>query len=214
VDGTVTAGFIPFVNAAGGNQKYLGALELFATNPGYIVLMDTLWWNSGLSVTTTTEQTLTAAASPARDNDGSSNGNGVEAGILVTTATTNSSAVTTITYKYTNSDGTAGLVGALPSFPATATAGMLTPLPMNTGDKGVRSIQSITLGTTLSGGAISLVLFRRIAGIPILLSNTGGSRNFFEVGSRLYSGSALSLTVLSSSTTTGNVFGTVSLIEG
>jgi hypothetical protein len=48
------------------------------------------------------------------------------------------------------------------SFPATAVAGTLVPFQLATGDRGVQSVQSVTLGTSYVAGAISLVLFRII----------------------------------------------------
>ncbi|HRK46451.1 MAG TPA: hypothetical protein PK324_12550, partial [Nocardioides sp.] len=71
---------------------------------------------------------------------------------------------------YTNSDGTAGRTGTIPSFPATAAAGTLVPFMLQAGDRGVRSIQSITLGTSLVSGTVHLLLLRHLASLPFVAS--------------------------------------------
>jgi hypothetical protein len=87
-------------------------------------------------------------------------------GIEVRTATTNAAAVLNATLDYTNSAGTPGRTGTiLPTtgIPATAVAGTFIPFMLAAGDAGIRSIQNITLGTSLGAGAIHLVAYRVIA---------------------------------------------------
>lgn len=126
-------------------------------------LLDVLWINSGLTVTTTTAQNLTPAAAAARDINGTANGDGVMAGIWVTTATTNAGVITNMTISYTNESGTAGRTGTMVNFPATATVNNFWFFSLQAGDRGVRSIESVTLGTSLVTGAVSMFLARPIA---------------------------------------------------
>jgi hypothetical protein len=137
------------------------------------MLIDLMWINTGLVVTTITAQAITPVALPARDATGTTNGDDVQFGVLVTTATTNAAAITNMTISYTNQAGTAGKVGTISSFPATAVAGTLVPFQLATGDTGIRSVQSITLGTTLTAGAISLIGYRIISMAPHLVANAG-----------------------------------------
>lgn len=167
-DGTTLAddGVLKLPTAGAGLSLYLTQLQTVATVACQVMVMDFLWVNTGLSPTTTTAQTVTSVAFPARDIDSTVNGNGVGLAILVTTATTNAGAVTTITASYTDNHGNAGRTATISSFPATAVAGTLIPFQLAAGDEGVSAVASITLGTTLGGGAISLVAYRPIAVSP------------------------------------------------
>ena len=75
-------------------------------------------------------------------------------------------AVTTITASYTDNHGNSGRTATISSFPATAAVGSLIPFQLAAGDEGVSAVASITLGTSLGGGAISLVAYRIIAASP------------------------------------------------
>src|SRR5688572_829313 len=119
---TSVSGQMPWVNPASGNS-YLARLECASSQAGSLLLCDRLWHNSGIVVTTTTAQTINSVTWPARDRDGSTNGEGILIGIEVSAATTNASAVTTITMSYTNQAGTSGRTATIPSFPATAVTG-------------------------------------------------------------------------------------------
>jgi hypothetical protein len=155
------------------------------TNAGHLwMVADRLWHNTGLTVTTTTAQTVNSVAWPARDRNGSTNGEGVMIGLEVTTATTNASAITNMTMSYTNQDGTAGRTATVPSFAATAVAGYIAIFNLAAGDTGVRSIQSITFGTSLGGGAVQLMAFRPVTFIPMPDNLTSEARNCtpFEIG--------------------------------
>ena len=59
------------------------------------------------------------------------------------------------------------------SYPATAVIGTFVPFQLAQGDVGIRSIQSITLGTTLTAGAVSLICFNFLAISPVPLANVG-----------------------------------------
>lgn len=214
-DGTQSAdaGCIPVKNPASGNN-YLTNFIAALTTVGVPMLIDILWVNSGLVVTTTTEQAIAPVALPARDVNGSSNGEGVMAGILVTTATTNAGAVTNTTLNYTNSDGTAAKTATMSSFPATAAAGTIVPFQLATGDKGVRSPQGITLGTSYVTGAISLILYRVIAMAPGMIANGGGQLATTKEGNaRLYNGSCLLPAYIPSGTTASTMTAIVNVEE-
>ena len=152
--------------------NYIRDISISASVAGTFILADVLWVNSGLVVTTTTAQTITQPTLPARDNLGTTNGYGVGAGLLVTTATTNAAVINNITLQYTNSDGVAGRTGTM-SYPATAVIGTFVPFQLAQGDIGIRSIQSITLGTSLTAGAVSLICFNFLATSPVPLANVG-----------------------------------------
>ena len=213
-DGTTAgdSGCISVGDPASGTW-YLRDVNISATVTGQFNLYDVLWVNNGLSVTTTTAQSITQPTLPARDNNGGTNGLGICAGILVTTATTNGSAVTTITMSYTNSDGTAGRTATMPSFPATAVIGTFVPFLLAAGDKGIRSIQSITLGTTLSAGAISLICFNPLVSTSITLANSGAIAYPKKLDLKVYNGHCLLPFWLASSAVATNIMGNIYFVN-
>lgn len=201
---TTYAGQIPFPAAVGGKNTHLAAWELgSAAGLGGAILCDRLWHNSGFTITTTTAQTVTSAAFPARDNNASTNGEGVMVAIEVS-ATLGNGVVTNTTMSYTNESGTAGRTATIASFPATALAGTFVPLDLAAGDTGVRSIQSLTLGTTYVSGTVHLVAYR-----PIAFANGGASgqvtaRDGVQLGlPRMYDNSVPFMLLLPTATAVG-----------
>jgi hypothetical protein len=166
---TSYAGQIPWVNPASGNS-YLARLEASGNASGTLLLCDRLWHNSGIVVTTTTVQTVNSVAWPARDRDGSTNGESVLAALEFSAASTNA-AIGNTTLSYTDQSGNAGATATLPTTPATIAAGSFLPFPLAAGDTGIRSIQSITLGTSYLTGTMHLVAYRVLARLGCSASN-------------------------------------------
>ena len=216
---TTYAGQIP-VPAASANT-HLYRFSASSTGSGVLRLYDRLWHNSGLVVTTTTAQAMTPVAIPARDKTGTTAGDGVQAAIEVSTATTNAAAVTNMTISYTNQAGTAGKVGTISAtqpgggFPATAVAGTLCFFELAAGDTGVRSVESVTLGTSLVTGAVHIVLVRLIAEAQITSSNVGTDKDFITSGGpRVYDNSVPFLVFCPTSTTAAFTHGSVTFTQG
>jgi hypothetical protein len=143
------------------------------------MIFDLLWINSGIVVTTTTAQTVTSATLPPRDINGGTAGAGCGIGLLFTAAATNASAISGSTVSYTNSDGTSGRTATLVAvagsqIPATPVVGTLVWFALAAGDTGVQSIESITLGTSLVTGSVSLIIARPIAMAPSVAANIPG----------------------------------------
>lgn len=159
---------INYPDAVGGST-YLNGFTCSTSTAETVFLGDWVWINSGLVVTTTTAQTITSVTFPARDNNETTNGEGYQAALLVTTATTNGANIATITLSYTNSAGVAGRTATISSFPATAVIGTFVPFQLQAGDNGIRSIESITLGTSLVAGAVSIVVYNQILSLPLPL---------------------------------------------
>jgi hypothetical protein len=88
------------------------------------------------------------------------------------------------------------------------------PFQLAAGDKGVRSIQSVTLGTNYVSGTMSIIAFRRIAFVPVPVINTGQAAMFASnPGVRLYDGSCLHLWQLPTATTATTVMGVATFAE-
>ena len=212
-DGTTAAdlGCITVGNPSSG-AWYIRDFNIAASQVGQFILADVLWVNTGLVVTTTTAQAITQPTLPLRDNLGTSNGFGVGAGILVTTATTNAAVINNITLQYTNSNGVAGRTGTM-SYPATAVIGTFVPFQLAQGDIGIRSIQSITLGTTLTAGAVSLICFNFLAISPVPLANVGSLAFQRKLDLKLNNEHCLLPFWLASATTATNLTGVIYFIN-
>lgn len=210
-DGTAAAdaGAIPVRNPSSGTN-YLTGFCATGTTGHYFHLLDIMWINSGLAVTTTTIQNINSVAFPARDDAGTTNGQGVMVGLLCTATAGNAGIVTTITMVYTNSAGVGSKTATMSSFAATNIVGTITWFQLAAGDVGVRSIQSITLGTTLTSGSVSIIAGRTIASTPGLVANIGGNTDLGR-GVPLYNGVCLFPTYLSSATTATNFMATLAI---
>ena len=218
-NGTTAAdnGCIPIKNPSVG-ANYLTEIQMASSVNHAHRFFDCLWVNSGIVVTTTTAQAITTPLLPARDINGTTNGEGCMIGLLVTTANTNAAAVANTTISYTNSDGVAGRTATLTAIagsqiPATPVIGTIVWFNLAAGDKGVRSIQSITLGTSLAAGAVSLMIARNIARIGTTIPNVSAQKIIGAPGIRLYNGTCMLHCVMASATTATFFNGEVVVME-
>jgi hypothetical protein len=163
---TAYAGQIP-IPAASANTHLLQFWGVSSANSGSLMLADRLWHNSGIVVTTITAQTVNSVAWPARDKNGSINGEGVYIGLEVSTATGAGASV--ISISYTNSAGTAGRTGtARPLYAATSVAGSFYIFGLEAGDTGVRSVQTYTSTVSMTSGVVHLVAFRYLSVLSLI----------------------------------------------
>ena len=197
---------------------YLSSYNITATVTHSYWLYDVLWVNTGLVVTTTTAQALTSPTLPARDAVGGTNGEGCLIGLLTTTANTNGANITNSTVTYTNSAGTGSRTATISNtlgdqIPATPVAGTIAWFNLQAGDTGVRSIQSVTLGTSLGGGTISMIIARPILNCGIALANAPMEKTFDSPGIRLYTGSTLLWFLRALNTTNATLTGGIYVTE-
>lgn len=210
---TSYAGQLPFSNPPSGNS-YLARLQAQATIAGTLILADRLWHNSGLSLTSTTAQTINSVAWPARDANGASNGEQVMIGLEVTTAT--GSGTPTFTMSYTNQDGVAGKTGTgILTGVATSAIGAFYPMGLAAGDRGVLSVQTFTLSATWTSGAASLVAYRELARLELTTANVPGAIDAITSGfPRLFDNTVPFLIFVPSTTTASNISGQMVITEG
>lgn len=206
-DGTqaADAGCFPIANPSVG-ANYLTEVNMAAAVNHTHLLFDVLWVNSGLAITTTTAQSITTPTLPARDINGTTNGEGCGIAILCTAAVGLAAVASNATVTYTNSDGTGSRTATLSAIvgsqaPATPVIGTLIWFNLQAGDKGVRSIQSITLNTSWVSGSISLMITRNIATIGTTIPNVNAQKIIGTPGIRLYNGTCLLHCNLASATT-------------
>jgi hypothetical protein len=127
--------------------------------PCYI-LVDRLSHQGGLVGNTTSPQTTNLpTAALTRYTDGV----GVMMGLSIYASTISSVGVGfSITVSYTNQDGTSGRTSPLQNYPYDwSSQGIFLLLPLQNGDRGVRSVESFTTTTTQSGaGNLGITLFK------------------------------------------------------
>jgi hypothetical protein len=208
------AGGFNLPNPGSGNN-YVGLLSASSVSTCTVMLVDRLWENSGLVVTTTTAQTVNSVAWPARDANGTINGDGIIVGLSAVVATTNAALINSMTISYTNSAGVAGRTGSInPSWPALAPINTFVPFELQSGDFGVRSVQSCTLGTSLVTGTVSLVAYRALASISAFVGSNDND-DVLNIGlPKLYNGGVYNLILVNSATTANTVTGMVGFAAG
>lgn len=205
---TTLAGQIPYSNPSSGT-KYLVRFSAGSSQPGYYFLYDLLWQNSNVNLITLTAQSISMPSLPARDVNGTSNGEGVEAWLQVYSGTGNIVQLNAMTISYTNSAGVSGRTGTVTVYPIGAATGLLVPFNLQAGDTGVRSIQSLTLGALLTSGNVGLMLVRPLAGCSVLTGNTGCQADLRNSGVRAFDNTVPFLALLASGNSSGQTFGFV-----
>lgn len=208
-----TAGQIPFSNPASGNT-YLSRFQGQATIAGQLLLVDRLWHNGGFTITSTSGQTVTSAAWPARDDNGSTNGDGVFLGLEISAAA--GAAAPTITVAYTNSANTSGrsAVNVNPTANSPA-AGSIFLIGLQAGDIGVRSVQTLTLSVSWVSGTMNLFAYRILASLELTAALIPNAVDVLTGGfNRMYNDSVPMLIFIPSTTTTSNISGHVGWSQG
>jgi hypothetical protein len=209
---TSYSGQIPFSNPGAGNT-YLARFLGQCTIAGTLMLCDRLWHNSGIDVTNTGEQTFTASAQiPARDRDGTNTGNGVYAGIEVSTVT--GAGTPTLTLKYTDTDGNTATATNQVATVASSIAGTFYPIGLAAGDTGIQKAQSLTLNTTWTSGTIHTVLYRVLAKIELTAQTPNAVDALTSGFVRMYDNTVPFLIFIPNTTTTSNIFGQVVWTQG
>lgn len=209
--GTSVQGRIQRTNPGAGNA-HLARLSVANGTIGSLWLIDRLWQNSGLTVTSTSAQAITPAALPARSNDGTANGAGVMFGIEW--SATGGAGTPTVTLTYTDQDGNTGATGTF--------AGVTTP-PIGTfeifglaaGDFGVRAPTSFIQSATRTSGTMHLVGFRVLAQLEVSIANAAFAIDAITGGMpRIYDDSVLQLLWFPSATTALSLSGTYVETQG
>ena len=220
-DGTQSAdyGSIPVKNpAVGGN--FLTEIQWAASVNHTHLLFDVLWVNSGLSVTSTsTAQAITTPTLPARDVNGTTNGEGCMIGILFSAASTLAVVNALSTVSYTNSKGVSERTATMTAvqgsqLPATPVIGTIAWYNLAAGDTGVQSIQSFNIGaTSWLTGTIHLFIARDIATMGTTIVNVAAQKVLGSPGIRLYNGSCILHCYVASATTATFQNGELTIME-
>lgn len=185
ITGTATANFIQCGGNVSPMKKYLLNSSIFSSStssaPSIFQLIDIIGFIPVSTVTLTTYQSILGSQTYPRYSDGK----GVMAFIVPITAL--GAGTPTLSINYTNPSNIAGRnTPATPSLPIGATAspvGLITYsgtgvgkfgpfLPLQAGDNGILSIQSIKQSATFTSGVYAIVLCKPI-GLPLPITTLG-----------------------------------------
>lgn len=206
------SGALPLPVPSGGGTCYLGQALVTMALSGVLMLGDRLVEFGGLSGIVTTAQPLSAVALPARAGTGV----GVELWLEWYVAT-GSTASAVVTASYTNSDGTPGrtatLVGGIP---VSVTAYRMYQMSLQAGDVGVRSVESVTLGTnTLTAGSFGVTLIEPICMFGTGIANVLNVMGYAETGlPKIDPAGCLAFQAFTTTTSTGNFTAALNIISG
>lgn len=145
-------------------QYWLAQIGIKFGQAAGLIVSDRLSHQGGLSGTTTGAQTTNL---PTAALTRYASGAGVCIGIHIYSAI--GSTATTLTASYTNQAGTAGRTTQAIPFGGSNrnTAGLFFPLPLQDGDTGARSVESVTIAaSTATAGAFGVVLYKPLCMIP------------------------------------------------
>jgi len=209
-----TQGALGQADAAGGNIKYLAGAYCGGTPAGILTWYDRLADISGLSGTVTTAQNTTGLA-VTRYTGTESIGNQIWIEIYTQIGTS----ATGLTVSYTNEDGTSGRTSQTVVIGGTGRreAARMIWVPLANGDRGVRSVESVTVGiSTGTAGDFGVVIVR-----PFLSGNIGlsGAGSLVDLLSQMPSfpevkdGACLAPMWFATTTTLTAVAGMLSFVE-
>lgn len=170
----------PIPDISTGRLTMLGARLSGSTTTGACILvMDLLNINGGLNGTVITPQTTNL---PTIALTRFTSGEGVMAALVVHATVGNTA--TTVTISYTNQAGTPGRTSTATIFGGASfrEVGAIIPIPLQAGDTGVRSVESVTVtATTGTAGNFGVCLFRPLS--IISMENVAGSYPLDSVSS-------------------------------
>ena len=196
-------GALPFNNPATGQNTYLANIKWPASTLDRTIFLVDFLWNKQINNTSILPQSIDSIPFPARDRNGTSNGDGVY--IAIHSYSSNGSGVDAL-ISYTNSVGVSGRAGNMIWQNISAQSGVFMPFSLAEGDLGVRSVQSVTLSAAAGSASLALVAFRPITSIFSYETNTleqlGDAVSFAMP--RLYDSSCLTLMYHGPSTITPN----------
>ena len=199
--------------AAWGNQspdtKHLLTVDMQATVDCTVMLYDRLVHASGINLAGTATRNVGSTALPRYSGTASA---GVQVWAEVTTITAGA-APTMAMNSYTDQDGNTGSAGGTLTFPATATNvdAFIGPLPLASGDTGVRSVETVSVLSGCTSGTANIVLIRPLAYFP-MTAFLGVTRDFVSMLPslpRVYDGHTLALAYLATTTTATTVTGQI-----
>lgn len=214
--GTTANTAFPLPTVSGTRRlKFIGGNTTSYFGNGYFLLIDILSHQGDLSGTVTTAQTTNL---PTAALTRCTSGVGVMMGLTIYTQI--GSTATTVSATYTNQAGTGSRVTPLTTFGGSGfrEATRMILLPLQYGDTGVRSVESVTVtATTGTAGAFGVTLFKPLGVFAV--DEVGRSNDFDFVTGRMpagipdVTGACLSLLSFAGSNATATMMSKLQIVE-
>jgi len=206
---TDAGGSIWFPNSAP-DTKHILTFGALATENCVLMLYDRLVDVGAISIAGTGSKTVNSVALPRY-----ATGLGIEAWIEFTSAVTAGTPALSMS-SYTSSDGTAGRAGTSLTLTATPVLHSMWKLPLQAGDKGVRSVENLNVSALGTSGVLNVVLVKPLVYLPIAASswNEKDMVNQLHALERIYDGASLALAQFATGTTATNVYGQLRVAYG
>jgi hypothetical protein len=207
-----TPGYPSLTDPASGQSLYLARWNVQSSQSGWNMIFDRVFHVGGFSGILTTAQSISALSLPSARCP--SNGEGLEIWLESYTATGASAA--NVTASYTNSSGTSGRTTVATAMITSFPVARMLRLPLQEGDTGVQSVQSLTLSaSTGTAGNFGLTLLKRKATLNFIVGPSGAAVDFVPLGLRaIESNSCLQFVQISPTSGTGLPLGYLSIIAG
>lgn len=183
------------------------------TQARHIGLWDRLVGVSGIAVNSTGNKTINSTALT-RYTDGA----GVQVFLEITTAGTTTAPIISMN-SYTNQAGTATRAGATITFPAVNSVAntLVGPMPLQAGDTGVRSVETLNVATAGGGsGVVNVILVK-----PLVSIGQIGTTPFerlsprpYHAPVRLFDGATVMVAQREAGASGGNLIGIYTVVYG
>lgn len=158
-----TTGTFGQINTTSGDNFLIG-MESRYQFPITLLLVDRLSHQGGLSSNSTSIQTTNL---PTAALTRYTSGEGVMAGIEVYGQL--SSTAGAVSVSYTNSGATSGRTSPTIAIPASTQAGSFYCVPLQSGDTGIKSVESLTFSTAMgTGSTVGITLFKPLAMLQVI----------------------------------------------
>lgn len=191
-------------------STYLLTFGGVGSSGGTLMLYDRLVAVGGVALSPAGAKTLTSSALP-RYADGA----GVQAWVEVTTATAGGGTIALSSY--TNQDGVSGRAGAAVGYPFSASNAttFVGPLPLQSGDTGIRSIEQVTTATS-TAGVVNVVLLRPLVFLPVAANGWQEKDMVIQIASmpQLYDGASLAIALQAGGTAQQQQWGQIGIAWG
>lgn len=194
-----TAGYPTIAAFGGGATGYLTRVEFSNTVASKLALYDCLFSCGAYAFNANT----TLASQPSYVSRLPSVG-GYSTTEIWVEAVTAFTGIPSVAVTYTNQSGTAGRSTGTVAAPAALIVGRMYRLPLQAGDIGVQSIQTI-VGSVATAGTFNVHVMRRLWQGRVRIANDGAVHDMLSTGAPiLYDTSALRCIVTADGTATGN----------
>lgn len=204
-----TAGYQAVDSFGGGNTGYIASVEFSNTVASRLILADTLFSAGAYAFNAATS--LTTQPSYTGRLPGTTDYNNTEIWIEAVTAFTGNLSVAVT---YTNQAGTTARTTGTVATGVAPTLGRMIQLPLQAGDIGVRTIESVT-ATVATVGTFNVHVLRRLWQGRVAVANSGDIHDFLKTGMvQIFDTSALRLIVAADSTATGIPEAYINIING